>query len=398
MGKFLKVLFTTVLFGQLTGVAYSQSDTKKSPAQSQEPDKQTCIELVTSGSVSVTGIASGQPGMQTPANRNRLDTLVYWKENADGIRVYSKRDNARQYRSHEQLQVAVPSDHRLDIRAVSGPVTLTDVEGRVHGKVDSGSVTLSAVKGRTDFFTGHGNVTVRQCQADGFVMTQKGDILLEDAGNQMFARTQEGKVTRKYTKAYFQRFQEPDFTLSTDHEDVVIETLSRPASLTVKQGNVRMDKVTNKLELRLEEAPAVLGAVEAAVRINGRKSNVQLDLSPQSLQNTEPVEITLQDGAVTLTVPAGFAGKLIVDQVQTGPTLLYGCTNALAPAVPKTATWPYPQSIPAENQTGSQAARPTKDAAGKIIGHRTSFEQIIGNGAKVIRLNVLNGTIMIKQN
>lgn len=103
---------------------------------------------------------------------------------------------ARGVKQEVELSVSVPPDALLEITVVSGPVVVSNFHERVNVKGVSGELTLAGVYGPTSVSTVSGPVTVEQATDDLKVKAVSGTItVLAGAGGDIDLSTVAGAIT-----------------------------------------------------------------------------------------------------------------------------------------------------------------------------------------------------------
>ena len=116
--------------------------------------------------------------------------------NVDGTTLRIRTNNEiRSSRLSWSFEIRVPRRFDVDVETASGPVQISDVQGRVHGETSGGPVSIRNIDGTVYGETRGGPVNLEQISGDATAETHGGPISARDIGGVLDAETYGGPIS-----------------------------------------------------------------------------------------------------------------------------------------------------------------------------------------------------------
>lgn len=345
-------------------------------------DSTVQVQLTTNGTVAFTGGNSAISGLKGLANKaqNQADTIIKRAEQkAQNEQVYFTKKEDRG-KSHGSTSIAVPKNFNLKFQTATGNVSLTDVDGKVKGKVENGAINIVRGKGKVELNTDAGDVTITESAADGFVITKKGNVTLQDVRGNLTGLSQSGKVTFRTTSSYFTGRKLTAFALNYDEADIDIAAAPEGGQLNVGKGNISVSGVQKNIAVATNEGNLTVATANTGVRARTNKGKASVQVSANSTA-TDPIIIETQDGDADLLVASNFAGSFVITLIQTKNLTTRNVVSSFI-------------------NLGTVRAEEVTDPKTKMVTSRiTQVIHVVSNGRRTrpVRIRVVNGNINIKR-
>lgn len=333
------------------------------------------VQLYTNGTVEFFGPSAPVPPNKNP---NKADTIIrkFEQKAQNETKILSKKEDSG--KSHGNAQITVEKNANLRFQTATGNVSMTDIIGKVKGRVESGSVTITRGSGKMEINTDKGDISVMESEASGFVMTRSGNITLQDVQGQLTGISQNGKVIVKTTNSYFTGRKASRFLMNYDQADIDIAAAPEGGEFSLTKGNISVQNAQQSIIMRTEEGDLSIAPASAGVRAMTRKGKVSLQMATNA-NSSEPIIIEAQNGDVDLIVPNNFSGNFIITLIQTQNLKT---TNVI------TSFLDLGKTIPQELIDAK-----TKE----VLSRETQIIQSIRNGKRPVRIRVVNGNVNIKK-
>ena len=162
------------------------------------------LDIETVGAVTVVGADRSNVEVEETvsvytSNRDRAERLAAELEaeySTDGttLRIQTN-DNVRSSRLSWSFEVRVPRRFDVDVATSSGPVQISDIQGRVNGETSGGPASIRNIDGTVYGETRGGPVNLEQISGDATGETYGGPISARDIGGVLDAETYGGPIS-----------------------------------------------------------------------------------------------------------------------------------------------------------------------------------------------------------
>ena len=335
------------------------------------------VQIATNGTVAFTGGTTAIAALKGLANKAPDAIIKKAEQKAQNETLYfTKKED--QGKAHGSTSVSVPKNFNLKFQTAVGSVSLTDVEGRVKGRVENGGISVIRGNGKMELNTDVGDITVTESEASGFVMTRKGNVILQDIKGALTGVSQNGKVTVKTTANYFAGRKPTRFQLNYDQADIDIAAAPEGGDFVVSKGNISSRAVQKSITMKTDEGNLTVAPASTGVRVNTRKGKVSVQVAANA-NSTEPIIMEAQDGDADLLVPFNFAGNFVITLIQTKNLTGRHIVNSFI-------------------DLGTIKTEEIMDPKTKVLISRiTQVSRVIRNGKQPVRIRVVNGNVNIKR-
>jgi DUF4097 and DUF4098 domain-containing protein YvlB len=162
------------------------------------------LDIETVGAVTVVGSDRASVEVEETVriytnNRERAERLAAELEaeyTVDGttLRIRTN-DEVQSSRLSWSFEIRVPRRFDVDVETASGPVSISDIQGRVDGETSGGPVSISNIDGTVYGETRGGPVSLEQISEDATAETYGGPISARDIGGALEAETYGGPIS-----------------------------------------------------------------------------------------------------------------------------------------------------------------------------------------------------------
>lgn len=176
----------------------------RSTTQTFEVGDGGALDINTVGAVTVVGSNRGNVEVEETvrvytndgARAERLAGELEAEYTVDGttLRIQTN-DEVRSSRLSWSFEIRVPRRFDVDVETSSGPVQISDLQGRVNGETSGGPVSISNVDGTVYGETRGGPVSLEQISGDATAETYGGPISARDIGGALEAETYGGPIS-----------------------------------------------------------------------------------------------------------------------------------------------------------------------------------------------------------
>lgn len=152
------------------------------------------------------------------------------RQSGDAIRIETRKGEL-------DYEIALPPNSNVDVRSVSGDLSITGPVANVDAMTTSGALHIEEVKGRLMAKTVSGNLTLRRCEGDLVTVNSvSGDLVLDGVRGRVDGKSVSGNI--RFSNAHGTKLN-----LLTTSGDVVYEgQLVKNGSYTLSShsGNIRV--------------------------------------------------------------------------------------------------------------------------------------------------------------
>ncbi|MHC4567206.1 MAG: DUF4097 family beta strand repeat-containing protein [Planctomycetota bacterium] len=185
-------------------------------------------------------------------------------------------------------EITVPMQTSVDCSSSYGPVTLTDIKGRLTGKTSSGSITAGNIEGPIDLDTSYGPITCKRI-SDGDIKlkTSSGSIKLLDASFGVCdAHTSYGSINASDVAGNSIKVHSGSGSINVT--DVIAET----ANISTSYGRITCRQIT-------------------ASEITAKSSSGSIDVvCSEATPEDVSASLVTSYGSIDFVGPADFAGQV----------------------------------------------------------------------------------------
>ncbi len=347
--------------------------------------------------VSVTGRLSGRDWRNTSFNvrgneRDAFVTMEYFR-------------NSGSTSSSHSLNITVPRRFNVRIRSAGGEISISDLEGNFEGNTGGGEITIENARGSAELSTGGGEVSVTDSHLSGYVSTGGGEVRIENVTGGLngssgtmgsvvsggvgrgvgkgvkgavvggVSGTVRGDVT---VNAYpssddnLTRAKDGKYYISKSGGSVNVDAAPHGASIRTGGGEISIGKTNGDLYASTGGGDINVGAADGAVEVVTGAGDIEINVTSTG----HPIKINSGNGKVTLYLPRGTGANLDLETAYTRSNRRTTIRSDWDITSTETEDW--------DNRAGTPR-------------RYVRTQQAIGGGGPRIRVQTVNGDIVIKR-
>ncbi|MGA9998292.1 MAG: hypothetical protein WBP93_22960 [Pyrinomonadaceae bacterium] len=267
------------------------------------------IDLKTGGSLNIAGWDNEQVRVDAYlGGRDGEDARVDFKENADGVEIYSHFDEMRNNHSSDlKFEIKVPRKFDLDIDTMGGAVKIDAVEGQINGKTMGGALNLSNLRGSLHLSTMGGGITLVNSDVDGSVSTMGGKVLIQDVVGNIKGSSMGGQVSYKNVTKRDGSSTGDEVRITTMGGEINVDAAPAGANVMTMGGDITIASAQKFVKAKTMGGNIKIGAVDGAVTATTMGGNVNVKVTGEGNGGNADVLLTSNGGDIELIVPAGLS-------------------------------------------------------------------------------------------
>lgn len=271
--------------------------------------KRLDIDLRTGGSLNISGWDNDQVRVDAYlGGRDGDNARVEFKENADGVEIYSHYDEVRRNRSSDlTFEIKVPRKFNVEINTMGGAVKIDSVEGQINGKTMGGELDLSNLRGALHLSTMGGGIKLVNSEVDGSVSTMGGKVLIQDVVGNVKGSSMGGAVSYKNVTRRDGSSTGDEVRITTMGGEINVDTAPAGANVMTMGGDINITSASKFVKAKTMGGDIKIGAVDGAVTATTMGGNVNVKVTGEGSDGSRDVLLTSNGGDIELTVPAGLS-------------------------------------------------------------------------------------------
>ena len=247
------------------------------------------LELI-SGHITVTGTSGNQVRIRAEAEDGEI--VLRASPTLASLSV----EYDRRPRGTVRFEVSVPAGIRVDMEAVSGNLTVSDVDAEVNASTVSGNVDVRNVGGRTRIDAVSGNIKATGLRDGVNVDATSGIVTITDVAGEVIVDNTSGNITLTNIRAGLVRAESVSGGV---HFQGAIEPTGR------------YDFASHSGPIRLELPPSTNALLALSTFHGSIASDFPITLGPRSRASEKRVEFRLGSGGARLTAET-FSGSISI--------------------------------------------------------------------------------------
>ena len=366
MRQVLLLLFT----GSSIQVSFCQDNKPQQAAQRIE------ILLNTDGDLLLDRVAA-RSNVTTNKNQNAAnDKLVKQFGESEDVKIFTTQTDAKTSKKHEKLDIKIPDQSVVSVRAQNGTVTFNGLNASLMGSMKAGTLVLNNLKGDVEMVNEKGDIIGKGVEAGGLLIAREGNIQLIDVTGPVSTYAPKGKITLSIGSVYYQKSAKP-LEIGLKEGDIELTSVPYGGHVELGRGKLTASDIKQPFTIRADSASISLTAVAAPLSVVNRgPTNVQLLPFTETKEGNQAVQLETE-GELTLQLSNGFSGTLQLWMTQVNPQS-------------KEA------SITSSIDLGKASVVENSSEDKKVTIRETSYLVTVGRGGPRVAVHVTNGKIVIK--
>ena len=292
------------------------------------------------------------------------------------------------------FNIHVPRNFNVRVKSAGGGIIITGVTGSFTGTTGGGEINFRDLHGEASLHTGGGNISVTGSNLRGSVTTGGGEVTITGGSGELMtgegderktrASAKSGKriVTSSGTTTYLidddpkvvAHFGEDGIQMHRSGGDITLRDAPNGARVTTAGGAIRIGPSSGEVYASTGGGGIWIGPALGSVIASTGAGNIEVQFRGTG---THSADLTSGLGQVTLILPEGFSGTLVLEAAY---------TNNLGHKTRIESDWPL--SVTETDQWDASIGTPRKYVRAR---------QVFGSGSGVIRVRTVNGNVVVQK-
>lgn len=372
ISRFKKILyFTALMFANLSILAAVPEIHRELRA---EPGERLVLDLETGATLDIQGWDRDVVDILIePGGRDAERDVHEIEQISRGVRVHSfTPGRSERHSSSHRMTIRLPRRFNIDLDSAGGSVSITDLEGKIHGKTMGGHLELSGLKGKVDLKTYGGNVRLSASDVGGKLSTNGGKVIFEDVQGGVEGHSLGGEVLYRNSDGFPASAGKP-VVISTYGGKINVDSAPVGAELETLGGNIRVGSAKDHVKAKTMGGDISIDTVDGWVEAITMAGDVTVTLVGDASSGERHVDLRSNSGEITLTVPPDLGMEVEIELAYTkNNPRRYEIVSDFPLSIDESDAWDYDHGTPR-----------------KTISGRGSF----GSGEHKIRLSTINGNV-----
>ena len=371
--KTFKILMLLFAF---SAILLAENDFKKELKI--EPGKRLEVDLTSGGSLSIIGWDKNSVLIEAESGGDDIDDFKFdIDENRSGLSLDVTHFGRGRHGGDLEVRIHVPQKFDLELETMGGDIAIENIEGRIGGETMGGDLDLRRLKGRIKMTTMGGDIILRDSDLDGEVKTMGGEVEFEDVIGDIQGSTMGGDVTYRNVKRRESSGTEKEVSISTMGGEIKVDSAPAGANVSTMGGDVHIRSAAKYVKAKTMGGDIDIDAIDGAAKASTMGGDVTVKMIGDPNKGDREVDLSSMGGDITLTVPAGLSMDFDIKLTYTERARKdYKIISDFPIKLEESEEWDYSQG----------SARKYIFGTGKV-----------GNGKHKVRIETINGNIIIKK-
>ncbi len=239
------------------------------------------------------------------------------QENSNGVEIYSRHIGTGSGAPKNcKFEIRVPRKFNIEIKLMSGRISINDVAGQIKGASMCGDLNLRALKGALNLETMAGNISIENSDVSGQVKTMAGKVLMQGVSGSVLGSSMTGEVVHRKSPQQLQKKCD-EIHLFRMAGDINVDDAPRGAYLTTLAGNIHVRSAAVLVKAQTNAGNILIDAVDGSVQASTMAGGVKVRMVGQPDKGKRDVEITSMGEVTELIVPANLSMQVEITLDQT---------------------------------------------------------------------------------